>query len=115
MPTTDKTTRTERLLALMKKGDDLSAAPGSAAATRRPTACYASTSPNEATSPFTPKPTSTASPPNSTIGLDKPSDRDHHHKYSTKRCNDHLRPQPFWRVSRADNGRDLERVLWARP
>ena len=74
------------------------AAPGSAAATRTPTVCYASTSPNAPRSRTTPKPTSTTSPPNSTTGLDKPSDGSHHHKHSTKRCDDPLRPQQFWRA-----------------
>ena len=71
------------------------AAPGSAAATRTPTACYASTSPNAPRSRTTPKPTSTTSPQNSTDALDKPSDGRHHHKHSTKRCDDPLNPQPF--------------------
>ena len=70
------------------------AAPGSAAATRTPTACYASTSPNAPRSRTTPRPTSTRSQPNSTAGLDKHSDGDHHHKHSTKRCDDPLNPQP---------------------
>ncbi len=39
---------------------------GSAAATRTPTGCYASTSPRAPTCPGTPGPTSTSSPPNST-------------------------------------------------
>jgi hypothetical protein len=37
-----------------------------------------------------PKQNSTPSPPNSTAGLDKPSAGRHHHKYSTKCCDDHL-------------------------
>ena len=48
-------------------------APGSAAPTRTPTGCCASTSPNAATSPPSPNTTSTPSPPNSTNALDKPS------------------------------------------
>ena len=50
------------------------AAPGSAAATRTPTACYASTSPNAPRSRTTAKPTSMPSQPNSTDVLDRPSD-----------------------------------------
>jgi hypothetical protein len=69
------------------------AAPGSGAATKTPTTCCVSTSPNAPKSPNTPKPTSTRSPPNSTAGLDKPSDGRHHHTHSTKRCDDHLNPQ----------------------
>jgi IS30 family transposase len=48
--------------------------PGSGAATRTPTACYASTSPNAPRSRTTAKPTSTPSQPNSTDVLDKHSD-----------------------------------------
>jgi hypothetical protein len=33
----------------------------------------------------------------STTGLDKPSAGGHHHKHSTKRCDDHLRPPQIWR------------------
>ena len=71
------------------------AAPGSAAATRTPTGCCASTSPSAPRSRTTPKPTSTPSPPNSTDALDKPSAGGHHHKHSTKRCDDHLSPRPL--------------------
>ena len=74
-------------------------APGNAAATKTPTACSASTSRNAPRSPTTPRPTSTPSQPNSTAALDKPSTGDHHHKHSTKRCDDPLRPQQIWRVS----------------
>ena len=73
------------------------AVPGSAAATRTPTACYASTSPNAPRSRTTPKPNSTTSPPNSTEGLDKPSASRHHHKHSTKRCDEPLNSQQLWR------------------
>jgi hypothetical protein len=45
----------------------------------------------------TPRPTSTPSPQNSTTGLDKPSAGGHHHKHSTKRCDDPLRPPQIWR------------------
>src|ERR671911_1859521 len=75
------------------------AALGSAAPTRTPTGSCASTSPSAATCAPTPKPTSTPSPPSSTTGLDKPSDGSHHHKHSTKRCDDLLRPHPFWCVA----------------
>src|SRR5215207_8611068 len=71
------------------------AAHGSAAPTRTPTGSCASTSPNAATSAPTPRPTSTPSPPSSTTALGKPSDGSHHHKHSTKRCDDPLRPHPF--------------------
>jgi hypothetical protein len=71
------------------------AARGSAAATRTPTVCCASTSPSAATSELTPKPTSTPSPQNSTTVLDRPSAGCHHPKHSTRRCDDHLRPQAF--------------------
>src|SRR5207302_597165 len=57
--------------------------------------CYGSTSPNVPRSRTTRNPTSTPSPQNSTEGLDKPSDREHHQKHSTKRCDDPLKPQPF--------------------
>ena len=36
------------------------------------------------------------SPPNSTVALDKPSAGGHHHKHSTRRCNDPLNPSPLW-------------------
>src|SRR5439155_2698658 len=71
------------------------AVPGSAAATRTPTACYVSTSRSAPRSPTSHKRISTTSPQNSTTGLDKPSDGDHHHKHSTKRCVEPLNPQPF--------------------
>jgi hypothetical protein len=48
--------------------------------------------PNVPRSLTTAKPTSTTSPPNSTDVLDKPSAGRHHHKHSTKRCDDHLNP-----------------------
>jgi IS30 family transposase len=48
-------------------------APGNAAATRTPTACYASTSPRAPTCPSTPPSTSTTSPPNSTPDPAAPS------------------------------------------
>jgi IS30 family transposase len=60
---------------------------------------YASTSPSAATCAPTPRPTSTPSLPSSTTALDKPSDGSHHHKHSTKRCDDPLRPQAVrWHV-----------------
>jgi hypothetical protein len=46
---------------------------GSVVPMRTPTDCYASTSPNAATSPHSPNTTSTPSPPNSTTALDKHS------------------------------------------
>ena len=46
-----------------------------------------------------PKPTSTPSPPNSTVALDKPSAGRHHHKHSITRCTDPLRPAPIQRFS----------------
>jgi IS30 family transposase len=70
--------------------------PGNAAAMRTPTACSANTSPSVPRSRTTPKPTSTPSQQNSTAGLDKHSDGDHHHKHSTKRCDDPLNPQQIW-------------------
>jgi hypothetical protein len=48
--------------------------PGSAAATRTPTACCVNGCPRAPTCPCTPKPTSTPSPTSSTTDLDKPSD-----------------------------------------
>jgi hypothetical protein len=33
--------------------------------------------------------------------LDKPSAGDHHHKHSTKHCDEPLNPQPIWRDSRS--------------
>src|SRR5215472_16183215 len=54
---------------------------GSAAATRTPTGCCASTCPAGSTSAPSPRPTSTPSPKNSTNALDKPSASRHHHKH----------------------------------
>src|SRR5262249_3255412 len=71
------------------------AVPGSEAAMRTPTACYVSTSPSAPRSRTTPKPNWMLSLPNSTAGLDKPSASRHHHTHSPKRCDDHLKPQPF--------------------
>src|SRR4029453_16816571 len=71
------------------------AALGSAAPTRTPTGCYASTSPRAAIFAPTPRPTSTPSLPSSTTRLDKTSDGSHHHKHSTKRFDDPLRPHPL--------------------
>src|SRR5205814_8658650 len=68
------------------------AAHGSEAATKIPTACYASTSPNAQRSRTTHRPTSTGSHQNSTAGLDKLSDGGHHLNHSTRRCVDPLRP-----------------------
>jgi hypothetical protein len=48
-----------------------------------------------------------ARPPNSTTGLDKPSAGGHHHKHSTKRCDDHLRPPQLWRGRRQQDNREL--------
>src|SRR4029077_18962526 len=69
------------------------AAPGGAPETKTPTACSASTSPSGPRSRTTPKPNSTPLPPNSTDALDKPSASRHHHKHSTKCCDDHLNSQ----------------------
>ena len=45
---------------------------------------------------------------NSTDALDKPSAGRHHHKHSTKRCDEPLNPQPYWRgVAGTDNGDDV--------
>ena len=55
--------------------------PGSAAATRTPTGCCASTCPADSTSAPSPKPTSTPSPRSSTNDLDRPSASRHHHKH----------------------------------
>jgi hypothetical protein len=70
--------------------------PWCAVATRTPTVCSASTSPNAPRSRTTAKRISTTSQQNSTIALDKPSDGDHHHELSTRRCDDHLNPQHIW-------------------
>jgi IS30 family transposase len=80
------------------------AVPGSVAATRTPTACYGSTSPNAPRSRTSPKSISTPSRPSSTEGLDKPSDGRHHHKHSTKRCDEPLNSQPIWRALRPSRG-----------
>jgi hypothetical protein len=85
------------------------AALGSGEATRTPTAYDGSTSPNVPRSPTTPRPTSTPSPPSSTAGLDKHSDGDHHHKHSTKRCDDHVNSQPD---PRSSNRRSAVRTAW---
>src|SRR5215207_2372543 len=68
------------------------AALGSAVRTRTPTGCCANTSRSAPRSLTTPRPTSTLSLQNSTTGLDKPSAGGHHHKHSTKHCDDPLRP-----------------------
>jgi IS30 family transposase len=60
-----------------------------------PTDCSASTSRNANHSHST-RPNSTPSPTSSTDVLDKPSDGGHHHKHSTRRCDDRLRPRPLW-------------------
>ncbi len=86
-------------------------APGNADPTRTPTDCCANTSRSVPRSRTTPRPTSTRSPPNSTTGLDKPSAGGHHHKHSTKRCDDHLRPPPFGvRVEVRDPSRTRARI-----
>ncbi len=64
------------------------AQPGSATATRTPTVCYVSTSPTNGDRALQTSRTSTTSLQNSTAALDKPSDGDHHHKHSTKRCDE---------------------------
>ena len=72
------------------------------------------------------KPTSTPSPPSSTADLDKPSAGRHHHRHSTRRCDDRLRPSADLRGRRlgADQdqgGADLGNVCasgacgWSRP
>ena len=55
--------------------------PGSAAATRTPTACCASTCPAGSTSGPSPRTTSTPSHSSSTTDLDRPSASRHHHKH----------------------------------
>ena len=55
--------------------------PGSAAATRTPTGCCASTCPDDSTSGPSPKTTSTPSHSSSTTDLDRPSASRHHHKH----------------------------------
>ncbi len=67
-------------------------APGSAARTRTPTVFSASTSQSAHHSRST-RPRSTPSPMSSTDALDKPSAGRHHHKCSTRRCVDPLRPR----------------------
>src|SRR6266480_4555447 len=68
-------------------------APGSGAATRTPTGCYASTFPAAPTSERSRRATSTTSLLSSTAGLDKRSDGSHHVRHWMRRCNDRLRPR----------------------
>ena len=67
--------------------------PGSAAATRTPTACCVSTSPAPSTCATTARPTSMPPPPSSTAGLDRPSTSRHHHRHWPRCCVDRLSPQ----------------------
>jgi hypothetical protein len=66
---------------------------GSAAATRTRTGCCASTCPGMLVSETSASPTSTASPPNSTAGLDRLSGSRHHPKHRPRCCDDRLSPQ----------------------
>ncbi len=69
--------------------------PGNAAATRTPTACFASTSRREPTSQSTTRPSSTASPPSSTIDLGRPSVGSTQLRRWRSCCVDRLKPPPL--------------------
>jgi hypothetical protein len=63
--------------------------PGSAARTRTPTACCASTSPRAATCPCTPRPIWTGSPPSSTTAPQPPDRRADHRAHRRPRRHHH--------------------------
>jgi hypothetical protein len=71
------------------------AAPGSAAATRTPTACSANTSPRAPTCASSTRPRWMPSRPSSTAALDKPSAFRHPHRSWRTCCADPLRPPTF--------------------
>jgi hypothetical protein len=91
--------RSRRLRLIRRSRDPADSLWRVAAATRTPTACSASTSPAASPWPRSLKTTSTPSPPNSTDALDEPSAGRHHHKHSSRRCDDRLNPPSMARRS----------------